>query len=78
MNTEKFEIEVTDTFGGEANYTWVRRAAVDLPARVTNRALIKAVRQLAGWPVTVRVTVSPMGDSWEARPAGLNQIAFVY
>ena len=78
MNTEKFEIEVTDTFGGEANYTWVRRAAVDLPARVTNRAIIKAVRQVAGWPVTVRVTVSPMGDSWEVRPTGLNQIAFVY
>ena len=78
MNAEKFEIEVTDTFGGQANYAWVRRATVDLPARVTNRALIKAVRQLAGWPVTVRATVSTMGDGWEVRPRGLNQVAFVY
>ena len=78
MSAEKFEIEVTDTFGGEANYAWVRRAAVELPARVTNRALIKATRQLAGWPVTVRVTVSPRGDGWEVRPTGLNQVAFVY
>ena len=78
MNTEKFDIEVTDTLGGESNYASVRRATVELPARVTNRALIKAARQLAGWPVSVRVTVSSMGDRWELRPAGLNQIAFVY
>ena len=24
----KYQIELTDTFGGEANYSWVRRASV--------------------------------------------------
>jgi hypothetical protein len=29
--TNKYEIELTDTFGGEANYSWVRRATVHMP-----------------------------------------------
>lgn len=27
----KYQIELTDTFGGEANYSWVRRASVTVP-----------------------------------------------
>jgi hypothetical protein len=27
----KFDVEYTDTFSGEANYSWVRRATVDMP-----------------------------------------------
>lgn len=27
----KYQIELTDTFGGEANYAWVRRASVTVP-----------------------------------------------
>ena len=26
-----YDIELTDTFGGEANYSWVRRASVTMP-----------------------------------------------
>lgn len=26
-----FDVEMTDTFAGEANYSWVRRAAVTVP-----------------------------------------------
>jgi hypothetical protein len=26
-----YQIEYTDTFGGEANYSWVRRAKVTMP-----------------------------------------------
>lgn len=78
MTTEKFEIEVTDTFGGEANYAWVRRGEAELPERASNRAVIKSVRRLAGWPTSVRVSIYRLGDSWEVRPRGLNQVAFVY
>lgn len=28
MTKQTFQIEVTDTFGGEANYSWVRRHVV--------------------------------------------------
>ena len=27
----KYQVELTDTFGGEANYSWVRRAVITVP-----------------------------------------------
>lgn len=27
----KYDVELTDTFGGQANYSWVRRAVVSVP-----------------------------------------------
>jgi len=27
----KFNVEYTDTFGGEANYSWVKRASITMP-----------------------------------------------
>jgi hypothetical protein len=39
-------IEMTDTYGGEANYSWVKRAEIkDLPENYTRRQLLKAVRE---------------------------------
>ena len=29
--THIYDIELTDTFGGEANYSWVKRASVTMP-----------------------------------------------
>ena len=31
MSIVKFDVEYTDTFGGEANYCWVKRAVVTVP-----------------------------------------------
>lgn len=31
MPTQAWNVEYTDTFGGEANYCWVRRATVHVP-----------------------------------------------
>lgn len=31
MAMEKWNVEYTDTFGGEANYSWVKRGSVDMP-----------------------------------------------
>lgn len=30
----KYNVECTDTFGGEANYSWVRRASVTMPEMI--------------------------------------------
>jgi len=27
----KFDVEFTDTFGGEANYCWIKRATITMP-----------------------------------------------
>ena len=43
MNTlERFEFEVTDTFGGEANYSWVRREVIN--AKSLHGALCKLAK----------------------------------
>jgi len=40
-------IEMTDTFGGEANYTWVTRKKIeDLPENYTRRQFLRAVRKV--------------------------------
>jgi hypothetical protein len=68
-------IEVTDTFSGEANYSWVRRGTTERNAR---RGLIDAAKELAGW--RCRVRVEDVGDMLTIRPvstAGLCQVAFV-
>jgi len=31
MTMNRYNVEYTDTFAGEANYSWVRRAVVDMP-----------------------------------------------
>lgn len=48
MTRETYSIEVTDTFGGEANYSWVRRYTVQ--ARSMRGAITALARQHgAGW-----------------------------
>jgi hypothetical protein len=71
------DIEVTDTFGGEANYCWVRRGTTRANSR---RGLIKAAKELAGWTGWCRVNVEDFGDQLVIRPtasSGVCQIAFV-
>ena len=46
----KYLIEVTDTFGGDANYSWVRRYVTE--ARTIRGAITKLAKsQGAGWKV---------------------------
>jgi hypothetical protein len=68
-------IEITDTFGGEANYSWVVRGT---SKATTRRGILKAVKQLAGWPGRVKVDYN-YGDDMRISPAkGICQTAFVY
>jgi hypothetical protein len=73
-----FTIEVTDTFGGEANYCWVKRGTTTATSR---RGLLRAVKDLAGWSGWCRVkVVYNDGELMEIRPvdtAGVCQVAFV-
>ena len=70
-------IEVTDTFGGEPNYAWVRRGTT---TRTSRRGLIAAAKTLAGWDGRCRVRVTEYDDFLELRPtdsSGIYQVAFV-
>lgn len=71
-------IEVTDTFGGEANYCWAKRGYTKAQSR---RGLINAAKKLAGWDGWCRVKVEDTGDMLIVRPtdtSGVCQIAFVW
>ena len=71
-------LEVTDTFGGEANYGWVSRKEIQFAGKEpSRRRIFREVRELAGWPVSIRLAVEDYGDQWVVRPRGLCQIAFV-
>lgn len=72
-----YNIEVTDTYGGEANYCWVKRGKT---SGTTRRRMIKDVKDLAGWTGWCRVKVESYGDMTVVRPvstSGICQIAFV-
>jgi len=69
-----YDIEVTDTFGGEANYCWVKRGTTE---GKTRRQLFRDVRELANWPASIRLDTIQYGDYLEFRPRGMHQVAFV-
>lgn len=72
-----YDIEVTDTFGGDANYSWVKRGTTNCTSR---RGRIAAAKKLAGWDGWCRVTVDDYGDMMKITPtatSGVCQVAFV-
>ena len=42
------EYEMTDTFGGEANYCWVRRGELDIDPGTSTLAIVRQVKQALG------------------------------
>jgi hypothetical protein len=83
-----YQIEVTDTFGGEANYCWVRRYTIDdVPAakpgddarqdaKRTRAFLIRKAKSLAGY-TGIRGATSDYGDVIEWRPRGICHVMFI-
>ena len=73
-----FRLEVTDTFGGEPNYCWVKRSQTKATSR---RGVLNAVKRLAGWDGRCRIkVVRNDGEHMEIRPvstSGVCQVAFV-
>lgn len=62
-----WNVEVTDTFGGEANYCWVNRYTVADSGR--NSTVVRRAKKAAGWS-GMRCSVSSCGDMIEVRPVG--------
>lgn len=76
--SNSYQVEYTDTFGGEANYCWVKRATVDMPGlthygydggtnyakanRISDRELMRKAKAEMGL-TGVRGRVERRGDS---------------
>jgi len=72
----KIKVEVTDTFGGEANYSWVRRFNIDAPDSLSNYSVVRRAKKEIGWSGKRCLTVN-YGDMVELRPYGECQVAFI-
>lgn len=72
----KYQFEVTDTFGGEANYGWVKRTIVDVPDGLPNGLVAAMAKHWAGWH-DLRTTREDLGDQQVIRPHGMCQVLFV-
>lgn len=70
------KVEVTDTYGGEANYGWCRRFSMDMPESVSNYSVVRRAKKEIGWSGKRCLTVN-YGDSMELRPYGECQVAFI-
>lgn len=77
-NIQIFELEKTDTFGGEANYSWVDRHTLelDLPEDVSDLKLVKLAKDWAGW-TGVKCKRDNIGDTIALYPQGMAQVLFI-
>lgn len=70
------EWEMTDTFGGEANYCWVKRGTIETTDDISNLALMRRIKKEIGWN-GYRCAVDNFGDMLSIRPAGICQVCFI-
>jgi hypothetical protein len=71
-----WDVELTDTFGGEANYSWVRRDQLALPHDASRRSVIIAAKAALGL-TGCRCRTFEHGEGFELRPVGSCTVAFV-
>lgn len=67
--------EYTDTFGGEANYSWVKRG--DLPGELTDLQAMRRAKAAVGL-AGVRGRTHKYGGQIEFRPYRSATVLFVY
>lgn len=70
------EWEMTDTFGGEANYCWVKRGTIETTDDISNLAIMRRIKKEIGWN-GYRCEVDNFGDMLAIRPAGICQVCFI-
>ena len=73
----KYHYEMTDTFGGEANYSWVRRGEVELPEGASGLMLVRRVKKALGLE-GVQCKRESYGDShFTLYPVGSCTVVFI-
>lgn len=71
-----YDVELTDTFGGEANYSWCNRETIDMPETATDRQIVTAAKAALGLTGT-RCRRFDCGECIELRPVGACAVAFI-
>lgn len=73
---DTYNVEYTDTFGGEANYSWVTRATIEVPQNAS-RALVMRHAKAAIGLTGARGRVDHHGDMIEFRPYRSCTVMFI-
>ena len=73
----KCTVEYTDTFGGDANYSWVRRHEISTPDNAKQALIVRRAKAAMGLS-GVRGRTNNFGDMIEFRPYGSATVLFVY
>ncbi len=73
----KFSAEYTDTFGGEANYSWVRKANFELHENATMRSVLQRARKELGLTGAKGDIIANFGDEYHWKPRGCCTILMV-
>ena len=80
MNTTNdlatFDAEVTDTYGGEANYSWVRRASFQAPRDASDATLVRLGKKALDM-TGQRCTRTTYGDTIQLDVVGACVRAFI-
>lgn len=86
-----YDIEYADTFGGEANYSWVKRATITVPEwdkfsdwdgngrrepKGYQAYVMREAKKAVGL-TGVRGVTTDFGDRYEFRPYGMCTVLFV-
>lgn len=71
-----FEVELTDTFGGAPNFSWVRRGTIEAPRGASRRMLVRRAKVALG--LSGRHSVVGDNECIELRFGRDNIVAFIY
>ena len=72
----KVAIEYTDTFAGEANYGWCRRASFEMSDHSSDLAIVRAAKKAISLE-GIRCRKSNYGEMIVLRPCGTCTVAFI-
>lgn len=72
----KHSIEITDLFGGEANYSWVRRMSFLSDENLSDLTVVRRLKKLAGWD-GAKCDRESYGESIVLKPRNMCQVAFI-
>lgn len=72
----QYDVEYTDTFGGEANYSWVRRATFEAPDTASQLMLVRRAKKALGL-TNLNGETTYHGDFIEFRPYKTCSVVFI-
>ena len=71
-----FDLELTDLFGGQANYSWVQREEILLTPGASDRQIVRAAKKVMGLS-GVRCRREDLGELIALYPSGSLTVLFI-